>query len=113
GLTFAAFSSLISMVELSSKMFVDIGVSRKKAAFWICTAGFAFGIPSAMNLNIFANQDFVWGLGLMLSGAMIAFVVIKSGVTEFRLNLINTGNHKISSGKWFEVVIKYIIPLEV
>jgi NSS family neurotransmitter:Na+ symporter len=113
GLTFAAFSSLISMVELSSKMFVDVGVSRKKAATWICIAGFTFGVPSAMNLDVFANQDFVWGLGLMISGAFIAFVVIKSGVTDFRLNLINTGNHRIKSGKWFEVLIKYIIPIEV
>lgn len=113
GLTFAAFSSLISMVELSSKMFVDIGVSRKKAATWICIAGFTFGIPSAMNLDVFANQDFVWGLGLMISGAFIAFVVIKSGVTDFRYNLINTGNHQIKSGKWFDVLIKYIIPVEV
>lgn len=62
GLTFAAFSSLISMIELAVKVFVDTGVSRKQATIWICAIGFAFGIPSALNLTFFANQDFVWGL---------------------------------------------------
>lgn len=113
GLSFAAFSSLISMVELSSKMFVDMGVSRKKAAICICGAGFLLGIPSAVNLNIFANQDFVWGLALMISGALIAFVAIKYGVTDFRINLINVHKEGAKSGKWYEIIIKYIIPIEV
>jgi neurotransmitter:Na+ symporter, NSS family len=112
GLSFAAFSSLISMVELSSKMFVDMGVSRKKAAISICLAGFILGIPSAVNLNIFANQDFVWGLALMISGAMIAFVAIKYGVTEFRVKLVNV-TPGLGSGRWLDIILKYIIPIEV
>jgi len=112
-LSFAAFSSLISMVELSSKVFVDIGVSRKKAAILICGAGFLLGIPSAMNLEIFANQDFVWGLGLMLSGAFIAFVSIRYNIGEFTRKLVNTGGARPQNGAWFGVIIKYIIPVEV
>lgn len=113
GLSFAAFSSLISMVELSSKMFIDMGVSRKWATFGICFAGFILGIPSARNLEIFANQDFVWGLALMISGAFIAYIVIKYNVTEFRLNLINTNTSGIISGRWYDILIKYIVPVEV
>lgn len=113
GLSFAAFSSLISMVELSSKTFIDSGVSRKKATFWICMGGFALGVPSAMNLEVFANQDFVWGLGLMISGAFIAFVVIRSGVTEFRTNNINISDGRIRTGVWYDVVVKYFIPIQV
>lgn len=113
GLSFAAFSSLISMVELSTKVFVDIGIKRYKAALWICGIGFLLGLPSAWNLTIFANQDFVWGLGLMLSGACIVFVAIKYSITEFRLKLVNTNAVGIKSGSWLEFVIKYIIPIEV
>jgi neurotransmitter:Na+ symporter, NSS family len=113
GLSFAAFSSLISMVELSAKVFVDIGVSRKKAAIWICIAGFALGAPSAINLTIFANQDFVWGLGLMISGAFIAFVAIKYNIKSFRNNLVNTNPSGLRSGVWLEVLIKYIVPVQV
>ena len=112
-LSFAAFSSLISMVELSSKTFVDVGISRKKSTFWICLGAFIFGVPSAMNLDVFANQDFVWGLGLLISGAFIAFVVIQSGATEFRVQNINISDGgAIRTGAWFDLMIKYIIPTE-
>jgi neurotransmitter:Na+ symporter, NSS family len=112
-LSFAAFTSLVSMVELPAKAFVDMGISRKKATMWICFAGFVFGIPSAMNLQVFANQDFVWGLGLMISGAFISFVVIKSGVTTFRVQQINITDGRIKLGSLYDVIIKYIIPIEV
>lgn len=113
GLSFAAFSSLISMVELSSKTFIDMGSSRLKSTIWICFAGFVFGVPSAMNLNVFANQDFVWGLGLLISGAFISFVVIKSGATRFRVEYVNANSQGIKSGPWFDVIVKYLIPIQV
>lgn len=113
GLTFAAFSSLISMIELAVKVFVDTGVSRKQATLWICAIGFAFGIPSALNLTFFANQDFVWGVGLMVSGAFISYAVISFGAKDFRLNLVNTEESKTKLGGWWDILIKYIIPVEV
>lgn len=113
GLTFAAFSSLISMIELAVKVFVDTGVSRKAATIWITVLGFAFGIPSALNLTFFANQDFVWGVGLMVSGAFISYAVISFGARDFRLNLVNTEESKTKLGIWWEIIIKYIVPVEV
>ena len=38
-------------------------------------AGILFGIPSALRLSVFQNQDWVWGVGLMLSGFFFAFAV--------------------------------------
>tara|TARA_Y100001935_G_scaffold224416_1_gene200694 strand:+ start:105661 stop:107103 length:1443 start_codon:yes stop_codon:yes gene_type:complete len=113
GLTFAAFSSLISMIELAVKVFVDTGMSRKKATVFIAVAGFAFGIPSAMNLTFFANQDFVWGVGLMVSGAFISYAVIRYGTEKFRTELVNTEESKTDLGSWWEIIIKYIVPVEV
>jgi NSS family neurotransmitter:Na+ symporter len=113
GLTFAAFSSLISMIELATKVFVDMGANRKKATIGICLAGFGFGIPSAVNLDIFANQDFVWGIGLMVSGALISYGVIKYGTTKFRNELVNTEESSTKLGSWWEIIIKYIVPVEV
>ena len=113
GLAFAAFSSLISMIELVVKVFVDTGISRKVATIWITVIGFAFGIPSAMNLTFFANQDFVWGVGLMVSGAFISYAVISFGAKDFRLNLVNTEESKTKLGVWWEIIIKYIVPVEV
>jgi NSS family neurotransmitter:Na+ symporter len=113
GLTFAAFSSLISMIELAVKVFVDAGASRKRATIIICATGFALGIPSAMSLTVFANQDFVWGVGLMVSGAFISYAVISYGVTKFRNEMVNTNERSTSLGAWWDIILKYIVPVEV
>ncbi len=113
GLTFAAFSSLISMIELATKVFVDMGITRKKATIGVCIAGFLFGLPSAISLEIFANQDFVWGVGLMVSGGFISFAVIGFGPEKFRKTLVNTPESRVKLGKWWSFIIKYVIPVEV
>lgn len=113
GLTFAAFSSLISMIELATKVFVDMGITRTKATIAVCTTGFLFGLPSAMSLDIFANQDFVWGIGLMASGGLISFAVMKFGTTKFREELVNNEQERFKLGKWWEYILKYLIPVQV
>ncbi|HMB98639.1 MAG TPA: sodium-dependent transporter [Balneolaceae bacterium] len=113
GLTFAAFSSLVSMIELATKVFVDMGITRKRATIGVCIAGFVFGLPSAISLDIFANQDFVWGVGLMVSGAFISFAVIRFGPDRFRSELVNTKERRITLGSWWSFVLKYLIPVEV
>lgn len=112
-LSFAAFSSLLSMVELSSRVFVDMGVSRKKAALSICAAGFILGIPSATNLTFFANQDFVWGLGLMVSGAFIASIAIRYNLMKFVDDLVNAGSTGLKTGQGFILIMNYLIPAQV
>ncbi|TVQ13001.1 MAG: sodium-dependent transporter [Balneolaceae bacterium] len=112
-LTFAAFSSLISMIELATKLFVDMGISRRLATIIICSTGFIMGLPSAMSLEFFANQDFVWGLGLMISGSFIAYCLIKYDVMEFRTKLINVTDQDIRLNRVFDFIIKYVIPVEV
>lgn len=113
GLSFAAFSSLLSMIELAVKVFVDTGMTRKKATIFVSGAGFAFGIPSALNLTFFANQDFVWGVGLMVSGAFISYAVINFGADKFRENLVNSDESKTNLGPWWTIIIKYVVPVEV
>ena len=112
GLTFAAFSSLISMIELASRMFIDGGMSRTQAVALVCGGGFLLGIPSAVNLGFFANQDFVWGVALMISGAMVAFAVIKHGVAHFRREEVNSTPTDWSVGKVWDTLITYVIPLQ-
>lgn len=113
GLTFAAFSSLISMIELAAKVLIDGGFSRKKATIIVCIAGFLMGLPSATNLTVFANQDFVWGVGLMVSGAFISFGVIRYGSHRFRQQLVNTDPDSLQLSSWWSTVMTFIIPVEV
>lgn len=111
-LTFAALSSLIAMIELATRIFIDAGMPRKNALLLVALVGFVFGIPSAINMSFFENQDWVWGIGLMLSGFFISFAVIKYGANRFRTELVNSEGNDLNVGKWFEYVMKFIIPVE-
>ena len=113
GLSFAAFSSLLSMIELVVKVAVDSGFTRKKATILTGTAGFVFGLPSALSLTFFGNQDFVWGVGLMVSGAFISYAVIQYGATRFREELVHQPGETKPLGKWWDIVITYVVPIEV
>jgi neurotransmitter:Na+ symporter, NSS family len=110
GLAFAAFSSLISMIELATKVIVDTGVKRPQAVGAICIIGFIMGVPSAVNLNVFGNQDFVWGIGLMVCGAFVAFLVMRFGLREFRTQLVDSVPGDWKAGRPWESVIGYVIP---
>ncbi len=109
GLSFAGFSSLMSMLELTTRSLVDRGVKRNYAVLIIGLLVYLLGIPSAMSLNILSNQDFVWGLGLMLSGVFIAFFAIKFGITELRTSAGGMENDW-SPGFWWENTIRYFVP---
>ncbi len=112
-LVFAAFTSLISMVELSTRTMIDFGFKRQNAIVLIALLGFIFGIPSALDLKFLTNQDWVWGLGLILSGAFISFSIIKYGVNKFRTEIINGYGSDVKIGKWYNFVIGILVPIQV
>lgn len=112
-LAFAATSSLISMIELSTRTIIDFGLSRKKSVIIVGCLAFLLGIPSALSTDIFANQDWVWGVGLILSGAFISFSIIRYGVDKFRTEIINGEGSDIKIGKWYNFVISFLIPFQV
>ncbi len=99
-LSFAAFSSLISMFVLVTRMLNDWGISQKQTILWIAVIGFLLGIPSAANITFFENQDWVWGLGLMLNGFFLTIIVCKYGATRFRLTIIDSAQNDFSTGRW-------------
>ena len=113
GLTFAAITSLISMIELAVHVFMDMGLARKRALVLTLVLGFLLGIPSALNLMFFENQDWVWGIGLMISGGFISFAVIKHGVDKFRREAVNSEGTDIKVGKWYNIIITWLIPTQV
>jgi NSS family neurotransmitter:Na+ symporter len=112
-LFFAAFTSLISMVELSTRTLIDFGLQRKRAIIIVASLGFLLGIPSALDLSFLANQDWVWGVGLILSGAFISFSIIKYGVDKFRTEVINGYGSDVKIGKWYNFIIGILIPIQV
>lgn len=112
GLSFAALSSLISMIELATRLMVDAGVPRPRAVLVVCGAGFGFGVPSALNLDVFANQDFVWGVGLIISGALIATALIVRGVSGFRIHHVDDTPGDWKGGAAWEWAIRVVVPVQ-
>jgi NSS family neurotransmitter:Na+ symporter len=91
---------------------MDAGLQRPKAILFVGSCGFLLGLPSAFSLNFLNNQDWVWGLGLILSGIFVAFAAIKYGVDKFRTELVNSEGNDIAAGAWFNFIVKIIIPIE-
>ena len=108
-LTFAAWTSLISMIELATRVLIDAGLQRGAALRWVGIVGFVAGVPSALSLEFLRNQDFVWGVGLMLSGFFFAFAVMKYGVRRFREELINQPGSDIKIGRWWDWAITFCL----
>ncbi len=111
-LSFAAFTSLIAMVELATRVLRDAGLRREVAVGWVGAAGFLCGVPSAVSLRVLGNQDFVWGVGLMLSGLFFAIAVVVHGVRRFRTEQLNHEYSDIRVGRWWDIVIGLVVPLE-
>ena len=111
-LCFAAFSSLIAMLELVTRIFMDAGIQRKKSVLMVGLIGFLFGIPSAIKIEFLNNQDWTWGLGLLVNGIFFTYAVIKFGTSRFRKELINSNGHAFRLGRWFDCIIMFVIPVE-
>ena len=107
-LVFAAWTSLVAMIELASRVLMDRGLPRGRAIAVVGAAGFLFGIPSALRLGFFQNQDWVWGIGLMLSGFFFAFAVLRYGVTKWRETFINQEGSDIHIGRWWDWAIRLV-----
>lgn len=111
-LCFAALTSLIAMVELVTRLFIDAGIGRKKAVFLVGLIGFLCGIPSALKTEFFHNQDWTWGLGLIVNGVFFTYAVLRFGTARFRQELVNSAGSKMNLGRWFDYVVRFIIPFE-
>ncbi|NOY60574.1 MAG: sodium-dependent transporter [Calditrichaeota bacterium] len=111
-LTIAALTSLIAMIELAVRNLIDLGFKRSRALVFVWLAGFFLGVPSASKMAFFENQDWVWGIGLLVSGFFIAFTVIKYNPRKFRDKCINTEYNDIKIGVWYEWIIRFLIPAE-
>jgi NSS family neurotransmitter:Na+ symporter len=108
-LFFAAWSSLIAMIELASRVLIDAGLTRRRAVPTVAVAGFVLGAPSALSMDVFRNQDWVWGVGLMLSGLFFALGVLRYGVDRFRTTLVNRASSDLPIGRWWNVVIRLAV----
>jgi len=102
----AALSSLLSMIEIGVLNLMDAGWNRKKATLFVCGAGFVIGVPSAYSINFLDNQDWVWGVGLLISGLLISIAMMKYGVEKVRKEEINHPASVMYIGPWWSFMIR-------
>lgn len=108
-IVFAFLTCQFACMENPVRCLMDMGVPRKKAVVIIAALIFLIGLPSAMSLKIFNNQDWVWGIGLMLTAVFISWAVLKRGVEFCRSALVNTTRvNNLYIGKWFNVVVRLV-----
>ncbi len=112
GLSFAAFTSLVSMIELAPRTFVAAGVTRHKAVGGVCAVGFLLGLPSALSVEFLASQDFVWAVGLVISGAFVAFAVVRYGPARIRTGMLKGSFADWDPGRMWEVLIGVLVPVQ-
>ncbi len=108
----AALSSLLTQLELVNRMVMDLGVPRKRAVPLVGSVCFVLGLPSAIALGFFRNQDAAWGVALLVSGLFIAITVIRRGARRFREEQLLGPEEEWRVGPWFERLITWVIPLE-
>ncbi len=112
-LSIAAFSSLLPMIELFQKNLSDLGIDRRRAFGVVVTVFFAFGFPSAWSLDFFSNQDWVWGLGLIITGLFILIAVVRYGPAKFKRELIDGDADMQVSTHYFTLFAFVNIPLGI
>ncbi|MFZ1729667.1 MAG: sodium-dependent transporter [Bacteroidota bacterium] len=108
-LLFAAFTSLVSMIELATRVLMDRKISRQRAVLIVGIGGVLFGLPSALSPAFFNNQDAVWGIGLMVSGLLFVVAVVKYGARRFRLDYMNTGDSDFIIGPWWRYLVFFVL----
>lgn len=99
----AAFSSLLPMIELFTRNLHDLGFSRKNAMTRVVIFFIIFGFPSAYSLDFFSNQDWVWGVGLIVTGLFILFAVVKAGAKKFKEELVDEDSDFKVSSRYFVI----------
>ena len=108
----AALSSLIAMVELGTRVLMDTGLTRRAAVVWVVWVAGVGGAPSAISPEICENQDWVWGLALMVSGLFVALGTCRFGLRRFREELIQATGGVIRLGRGYDLVLRYLVPVE-
>ncbi len=104
-LFFAAFSSLLPMIELFARNVRNLNMPRRMTAIIMVICFIVFGLPSAMSHDFFGNQDWVWGVGLIVSGFFILFAVAKNNPRLFKKEHIDKESDMKVSTSCFSILI--------
>ena len=101
----ASFTSLLPMIELFIKNVSDLNIHRRTTLVVVIATFVIIGFPSAWSLNFFTNQDWVWGVGLILSGLFILIGVAINHPIKFKKQYIDIGSELKIPSNYFKYSI--------
>lgn len=104
-LTVAAFSSLLPMIELFLQNVADLDIPKRKTLIIVITCFIVLGFPSAWSLDFFSNQDWVWGVGLIVTGLFILIGVAMNKPGLFKEQHIDAGSDLIMPTGYFKLAV--------
>ena len=104
-LSLSALTSLLPQMEVIVKNLMDFGASRKKSVLIMLAMCFILGLPSVLSMKVFDNQDWVWGIGLLVCGLFYAFSVYRYGLKEFREEVINPTSD-LKAGSSYDYILR-------
>lgn len=111
-LSLGGITSLLAMIELPVRTLQEMQVPRKYGLPVVLVVLFCFGLPSALDLNILVNQDFVWAFGQVLAGVVSISLPILYGVTKFREDLVNQfGLDDWKLPKIWDYIVNFLDPV--
>ncbi|XP_070534133.1 uncharacterized sodium-dependent transporter HI_0736-like isoform X2 [Ptychodera flava] len=110
---FAGISSLIAHLELYAKTLEDFGISRKPAVVFCALVVFIINIGASVSIDVLVSMDYVWAYGLLISGLILQYLVVRYGSSLYRTEVINDyGRTDWYLPKAWEWLVKFIAPLE-
>ncbi|MCB0280418.1 MAG: sodium-dependent transporter, partial [Calditrichaeota bacterium] len=101
------------MLELFIRNLGDLNQSRHSAVIKTAVFCIIFGLPSAYSADIFDNQDWVWGIGLIFSGLFIIFAVMKYGLVKFKEEFIDQDSDFKIPTKYVAICLPFNIALGI
>lgn len=110
--SFAALSSMISMLQLTAQVFNELGIKKNQSIVLTGFLALLLGAPSALSMAFFHNQDWVWGIGLIVNGLFIAFAVMRYGVDRFRVEEVNHSPVDFKLGKFYNFLLTILVPIQ-
>ncbi len=108
-LVFAAWTSFVATFEVGARVLVELGFPRRPTVVVFALVVFLAGLPSALHEGIFRNQDFVWGVALMLTGLAFALAVLHYGAHRFRIDFVDVGDQDLRLGRAWEWAIRLVV----
>ncbi len=107
----ASITSIIAMYSIVVQPLADAKVSKKKSITIMAVLTIVIGIPSCWSINVFNNQDFVVGMGMVIGAVFSCVAIWKYGAEKTRTKLLNHPNTYAAIGKWWNYGVTVICPV--